>query len=174
MKRQSRKLKKNRQKTVENTKAVEDKLPSKNRRLFLRRARNGAVAVGLISGAAWLVAEEVSASVQEHNLSRIGNGIASVVQIHDPQCPKCIALQRETREALGAFEDGELQYLIANIRSDEGRQFATRQGVQHVTLMLFDADGKRRSVFAGPNRAQDLERIFRNHVDRNLLLDQGS
>jgi hypothetical protein len=166
MKRQSRKPKKSRKQTAANTNAAEGKLQLNKRRDLLRMARNGVVAIGLVSGAAWFVAKEVSASVQEHDLSRIGNGVASVVQIHDPQCPKCIALQRETREAFGAFDDEELQYLIANIRTEEGRQFSARHNVRHVTLMLFDADGKRRSVLAGPNKAQNLVRIFRIHVDR--------
>jgi hypothetical protein len=164
MNRQSRKPKNNRKQTAEQAKAIEESLQKENRRAFLLKVRNGAIVATLASGAGWYVAAEVNASVQEQDLSRIGNGIATVVQIHDPQCSLCAALQKETREAFGAFDDNELQYLVANIRSTEGRQFAAKHRVRHVTLLLFDAKGKRRDVLVGPNRAEDLERIFRRHI----------
>jgi hypothetical protein len=166
MKRQTRKPKNIRKQTAEQAKAIEESLQKENRREFLLKVRNGAMVAALVSGAGWYVATEVNASIQEQDLSRIGNGIATVVQIHDPQCSQCAALQKETREAFSAFDDNELQYLVANIRSTEGRQFAAKHRVRHVTLLLFDANGKRRDVLVGPNQAKDLERIFRRHVKR--------
>jgi len=166
MKRQSKKQKTNRKPAIDNAVSNEDKPSSRNRRDFLLKARNGAVAIAVVSGTAWFVTAEVKATVQEKDLSRIGNGVATVVQIHDPQCPKCLALQREAREAFDAFDDSELQYLVANIRTAEGREFADKHQVEHVTLMLFDANGKRRTVLAGHNQASYLERAFRRHVER--------
>ena len=166
MKRQSKKPKTSRKQSVDNAVSSEEKQPDGKRRAFLLKLRNGAVATAVVSGAAWFVATEVKATVQEKDLSRIGNGIATVVQIHDPQCSKCIALQREAREAFGAFDDSELQYLVANIRTAEGKEFADKHRVQHVTLLLFDADGKRRTVLVGHNQAKNLERSFRRLVKK--------
>ena len=38
--------------------------------------------------------EYVEATIREGDLSQIGNGTPTVVQIHDPQCPRCVALVR--------------------------------------------------------------------------------
>ena len=63
----------------------------------------------LAGGGGWYLVSEVRATIAEQDLSRIGNGIPAVVQIHDPQCPRCLALQRETRKAMSGFADDELQ-----------------------------------------------------------------
>ena len=86
-----------------------------SRRDFLRRARNGALVGAGVLGGGWYLVEDVNAHRREHDLARIGNGIPTVVQIHDPECPRCRALQKETRRALEGFEPGEIQYLVANI-----------------------------------------------------------
>ncbi len=104
--------------------------------------------------------------MREQDLTRIGNGTPTIVQIHDPRCSLCVALQRETRDALCDFDDAELQFVIANIRSDEGAQLARRHGVRHVTLLLFDGDGRRRLVMTGPQRSEDLRGVFRRHLSR--------
>ena len=137
------------------------------RRAVLLKIRNGLIALAVAGSAGWYLAEEVRATNQEHDLSRLGNGIAAVVQVHDPRCPTCRALQRETRVAINAFDPDEIQYLIANIRTSEGRTFARRHGVGHVTLLLFDGNGKRRNTLVGLNTAKKLERIFQRHVKRS-------
>lgn len=136
------------------------------RRDFFNKVRNGVIAAVVVGGGGWFVADEVMATVQEHDLTKLGNGVPTVVQIHDPQCPKCVALQREARKALENFEEDQLQYLVANIRSPEGRALAATHGVSHVTLLLFDAAGKNRQVLAGQNRSDYLTEAFQKHVDK--------
>lgn len=138
-----------------------------SRRNILLKARNGVIALAVIGGAGWYMVEEVRAVNREQDLSTLGNGVATVVQIHDPQCPKCTALQREARDAMDEFEAGEIQFLVANIRTDEGRAFARKHGVGHVTLLLFDGEGKRLDTLVGPNTAKNLERVFRRHIVRS-------
>ena len=137
------------------------------RRAFLKKLRTGAVATIVGGSGSWLLINEVRATMREHDLSRIGNGIPAVVQIHDPQCPRCVTLQREARDALCNFDDTELQFLVANIRSAEGRELAATHGVGHVTLLLFDASGQRREVLAGPNESEYLTSAFRRHLARS-------
>lgn len=137
-----------------------------DRRGFMRRLGNSTlVAVG-IGGLGWYIVSEVRAGIDEADLSKIGNGIPTIVQIHDPQCPTCQALQREARKALDQFEDGELQYLVANIRQDKGKYFASKHGVPHVTLLLFDGAGQHSDTLSGPDTAENLERAFRRHLER--------
>ena len=129
--------------------------------------RNALMAFAVVGAVGWYLAGEVRATNREHDLSRLGNGIATVVQIHDPRCPTCRALQRETRDAIESFGPGEIQYLVANIRSAEGRAFASVHRVGHVTLLLFDGQGKRRDTLNGRYTAEALERVFRQHVERS-------
>lgn len=136
-----------------------------DRRGFIGWLGTGAVATAAVGGVGWYVVSEVRAGIQEADLSKIGNGMPTIVQIHDPQCPTCQALQREVRTALDQFEEDELQYLVANIRQDKGRSFASKHGVPHVTLLLFDAAGEHRDTLSGPNTADNLERAFRQHLE---------
>ena len=95
------------------------------------------------------------------------NGIPTVVQIHDPQCPSCLALQREARKAISELEDGSIQYLVANIREKEGRRLASKHGVGHVTLLLFNGRGRQVGVLVGENRSDFLEAEFRRLVRKS-------
>ena len=138
-----------------------------NRRQFLETLGYAAVGLGVVGGGAWYFVSSVQAGIDERDLSRLGNGMPTVVQIHDPQCPRCRALQREAREAIAAFEDGTIQFLVANIREPEGRQFAAAHGVGHITLVLFDGRGQRRRVLVGENRSEYLVSEFRDLVPRS-------
>ena len=136
----------------------------RSRREFLETMGYYAVGAGLVGGGGWYFVSNVQAGIAEGDLSRLGNGIPTVVQIHDPECPRCRALQRETREAISAFEDGSIQYLVANIRLSEGRKLALEHGVGHVTLLLFDGSGRRRSVLVGEQSSEVLEQEFRHLI----------
>ena len=135
-----------------------------SRRDVLRKFRNGGIAVAVLGGGGWLAVRDVQATIHEHDLTRIGNGIPTVVQIHDPNCGLCIALQKETRAAIGEFEDGEIQFLVANIRDERGRKLATQHSVGHVTLLLFDSEGNRREIMRGSNDRSVLEPAFRQFL----------
>ncbi len=136
------------------------------RRNVLGKLRTwGLLALAVMAGAGYLIAD-VTATIAEHDLSRIGNGIPAVVQIHDPRCSSCVALQHEAREAMEAFDKGELQYLVADINNSDGRKLANAHGVGNVTLLLFDGGGKRRQTLSGPNTSDILTHYFRSHRDR--------
>ncbi len=166
MKRQKRKARKSEQKTKATPGPV---VPRKatSRRALLSKLGTGAIAVAVVGGAGWYLVEDVKATIREEDLERIGQGIPTVVQIHDPQCPRCVALQKEARSAMGAFDDDELQFLVANIRSEKGRKLANEHGVGHVTLLLFDGEGEVRNVLSGQRESETLERAFRLHVKKS-------
>jgi len=128
----------------------------KSRRNVLGLAVGGVALVGggvLASG--W-----VQSTNATHDLTRIGHGVPSVVQVHDPTCALCLELQRNTKRALRGYDESELQYLIATIDSDEGGTFAARHGVGHVTLVLLDGAGQVYDIVSGVHTTEELEAIF--------------
>lgn len=170
MKRKSNKQRnsaKNRKKAkVSADSATQSSSPEISRRDALTKIRNWGIIGVLAAGGGWYLVDEVTATIAEQDLSRVGNGKPTVVQIHDPQCNQCLALQSETRSALETIEDGKLQYVVANIRTAEGRAFAAANRVSHVTLLLFDANGKRTNVLTGHRSSAMLAATFRSHVGR--------
>ncbi len=138
--------------------------PKADRRKFLKQMRTGTIAIAVIAGGGYFALNKVQATISEHDLSKIGNGRPAIVQIHDPQCPVCLALQRETRDALRAFNPGDFEYLVANIRSKKGSAFANKYFVPHVTVLLFDGKGKLSKVLNGSNKSDFLKAEFSSHL----------
>lgn len=138
-----------------------------DRRKTLKRFRNVALLATGFGGGSFYIGSSVLAGIREADLSKIGNGVPTIVQIHDPQCPTCRALQREARQALEQFEEGDLQYLVANIRKEDGKALAAKHSVQHVTLLLLDGNGRRIEVITGLTKSAYLEAAFRRHLERS-------
>ena len=89
----------------------------------------------------------------------------AVVQTQDSQCLQCVALQKEVREAASEFKDDESQFVVANIRSEKGRRLGNEHRVGHVTLLLFDGNGKRRRrTIVGPNASAYLPPILESRA----------
>lgn len=137
-----------------------------NRRDFLGNSLMASVGVAAVGGVGWYFAGTMGASARESVLSDIGNGVPTVVQIHDPSCPTCNALLCEVRDASGNFEDTQLQFRVANLNTDEGYALAKEYGVGKITLLLFDGDGNRRLTLPGMNEAEHLTPVFERHVKR--------
>lgn len=137
-----------------------------DRRSFISSVRNGAIGLLAAGGIGAYVVHLYQSTSHEHDLSRVGNGKASVVQIHDPQCQLCLALQKETRQALGSLDGDRPDYVIADIRTDKGLRFANKHGAKHVTLLLFDKTGKLRQVINGQHGSSELRQAFQRLVAR--------
>ncbi len=100
----------------------------------------------------------------EQDLSAIGQGTPVILQIHDPQCSMCTALQRQARRALRAIEDDAVLYRVADIHTEEGAAHQRREGLPHVTLVLYDGSGKRVHVIEGVTPADELIEAFRRYL----------
>lgn len=135
------------------------------RGLFSRFGKYGVAVIALGAGGAYFFSD-VKETMAEEDLSRIGGGIPTVVQVHDPSCPTCRALQKEARAAMESFGDAELQYLVANLSTREGKSFAGQHGVGKITLIIFDRRGQRQEILSGPNTREQLQRIFATHARR--------
>lgn len=129
------------------------------RTLLSRFGKYGVGAAALLAGGAYFYGD-MKETMAEEDLSRIGNGVPTIVQVHDPTCPTCRALQREARAAMEGFSDGELQYVVANLAKRDGQALAAQHGVGKITLLVFDRRGNRQEILSGPNTRERLERIF--------------
>ena len=157
---------KRKQKQTAIRKAAPKQGVDQDKRASLNTIRNWAIGAAVVGGGSYWFATDVQATMREHDLTRLGQGIPTVVQIHDPACPRCAALQRTARAAMSGFDETELVFLVANINTEEGRAIATANGVGHVTLLLFDGDGRRREIIQGPSTEARLEEAFKSHLRR--------
>ncbi|WP_299502880.1 thioredoxin family protein [uncultured Roseobacter sp.] len=137
--------------------------PEPTRRDVFKLARNGAIAAAAVAGGGYFAVGSFRAYAAEHDLTRLGQGKPVVVQVHDPQCPTCTALQKQARKALKGFGECDLVYLIADITTPEGRAFAVQHGVGNVTLLLFDGAGGLHQTVQGLHNSDQLDAIFKAH-----------
>ena len=124
-----------------------------------------AVILGLLTVSATGLATYKKSWEEAHDLSVIGNGTHTVVQVHDPGCRLCRALKSNTEQALARI-DSDIQYRIANIKTSEGRQIQHRYEVPHVTLLLFGPGGKLWRTLTGVKGADTLEHVFEQFKER--------
>ena len=142
--------------------ATPDKKPV-SRRTFLGNIAlysSGAVALG-VGGTFFGL--DLRRKLNEADLTQIGQGNPTIVQIHDPSCQLCNALQRQTRIALADCDEG-YTYLVANITTADGAAFQGRMGQPHVTLALLDGDGVPQHFINGVTPAETLKAAFRTHL----------
>lgn len=167
MKRQKHKAKKSRSTPVPTVTPPTRPQSGMNRRDLVRNIAFYGVAAVAVGGGGLYLVSDVMANAREHDLSRIGNGIPAVVQVHDPGCPSCLALQREARVAMQNFDGENLQYLVANLSTPEGRKLADRYGVGRVTLLLMDGTGKRLQTLTGEADSDVLVSAFERLIKRS-------
>lgn len=135
------------------------------RRGLIRGISFGALGVVAAGGATYAGIGMYRDYMFEHDLTRIGKGKPAVVQVHDPQCSQCLALQNETRRAMRQFGECDVIYVVADITQPEGQVFARRHGVQHVTLVLLDGRGEATQVLAGFRQRSELEPVLAAHFE---------
>lgn len=159
-------MKKQRKPSQKKRKAQAPRAPAvdQSRRDLMRKAPYWALGGAAVLGGGYWAVGAVRAGAAEYDLSRIGQGKPTVVQIHDPQCPVCNRLQKQARAALEGFGECDLVYLVANIRTGLGEAFAAEHRVPHVTLLLFDGAGALARVLSGPQDASTLRKAFEAHL----------
>ncbi|MEO0379610.1 MAG: hypothetical protein AAF252_05030 [Pseudomonadota bacterium] len=133
------------------------------RRNLLKLAGGGVLTAAGAGGVGLWAVGSFRAYAAEHDLTRVGQGGISIVQVHDPQCPTCTALQKQTRAALRDFDDCGLTYLVADITTPDGAAFARKYRASHVTLLLFDGAGELHETVQGLHQASQLAQTFAAH-----------
>ena len=152
-----------RRKQAQAAKAASAPATPPTRRSALKMIGTGALGLAAVGGAGVVGRSWYQDYAAEHDLTRIGQGKPVVVQVHDPTCTICTALQGETRAALRDFGECDMLYLIADIKQDAGFAFQTKHNVPHVTLVLFDGTGEVQQVLTGMRDSAELKTIFAGH-----------
>lgn len=101
-----------------------------------------------------------------HDLSVIGQGIPTVVQIHDTTCSLCLKLRSNASSAMAKIADESLLFRVADVSTPEGQRLMRKYDVSKVTLLLFDRDGKMNRSLNGVKDDDLLHQEFLAHINR--------
>ena len=104
---------------------------------------------GLVTMAGIVIAFAIMASLLpkgfSDDLSRIGRGTPAAVLIHNKNGVDSLNLMSRVDEVRHDFS-GRLEFLIADVETDQGKLFMRQQQLGEIGLVLFAADGTRVSV----------------------------
>lgn len=126
--------------------------------VIIKRSAIGSIFLAIFAGVLFFNSQITKA---DYDISVIGNGTPAVVQIHDPNCRLCRQLKNNLDDVKGEFQE-RINFRTVNIASNEGRKFARQHNVPHVTLLFFDARGKRVNVIQGVTPAKDIHAALVN------------
>ena len=104
-------------------------------------------------------------SAAKEDLTRVGQGIPMVVQVHDYNCTPCLLLQKEVKQALKSFDKNELGYVIADLNKIEAGRFARLHGAGQTTLLFFDSRGRMKQRLYGVRTAEALENVIKEVLE---------
>lgn len=94
------------------------------------------------------------------DLALIGKGKPAVVQVFDPNSVSSLDLMEAFNGVRDDYE-GRIEFLLADLNRDEGKQFAQTHGVGSNTLVLFGPDGTKVGTVPGPQDAEALKKLFK-------------
>lgn len=134
------------------------------RRTPSRRAwifRRAGIVVALLVGAAAVLAAYNGDDL--YDLSVVGQGVPTVVQVHDPACPVCVDLRANVESVIGDFSREQLLLRYADLQTRDGADFGRRHDAGRVTLLFFSGDGELVARHTGLLTPADLRRVFTRH-----------
>jgi hypothetical protein len=93
------------------------------------------------------------------DLSRIGKGKAALVLVRDKNAVQSFELI-EVMNAIRDQYNGQVEFLLTDFNSPEGRSFITDNKADRVTLVLLDANGKMAKVLYPPQSAESVRQAI--------------
>ena len=93
------------------------------------------------------------------DLSRIGKGKAAIVLVRDKNAVESFNLM-EVMNAIRDQNAGQVEFLLTDFNTPEGRAFITVNGAARVTLVLLDANGNKVSVLYPPQTAESVQQAI--------------
>lgn len=130
----------------------------------LRRLKGWGIAlmvVAAIGGVAWFYQAQ---HAELRDISVIGNGTPTVVQLYDQNCVTCRQLDKNARAAVRGYED--LQFRVLNLNVPSGQAFAQRYNAGQTTLLYFDRHGRHVTTISGVQTTAALRESFDTLVAR--------
>ncbi|MFP4510549.1 MAG: hypothetical protein ACLFNQ_10505 [Spirochaetaceae bacterium] len=129
------------------------------KRRHTRLMIGGFVAVIVLTAGTVVLAQQLQAR-SFRNLSVVGSGTPTVVQVHDRACPVCTSLLGSVQEVRRDFDEEELHVRVAELHTEVGAAFARRYNAGRITLLLFDGDGNLVERQTGDQHPDDLRETF--------------
>ena len=139
-----------------------EKSSGKSRRNFMKL---GVLLVGGGAAAASLHAYDRK-KTRNHDLSVIGNGTPTIVQMHDPSCSTCRRLKGAVDETMKTVDSVNAR--IADLSTKKGREFQSKYNYPKTTLLFFDGKGKHRHTLSGVQNPEDIKAAIRTHLVPDL------
>jgi hypothetical protein len=93
------------------------------------------------------------------DLSRIGKGKAAVVLVRDKNAVQSFDLV----EVMNGIRDqyaGQVEFLVTDFNTPEGRAFIAANKAERVTLTVLDANGKTANVLYPPQTAESVQQAI--------------
>ncbi len=120
------------------------------------------VATLLIAGL--LIFSQLPMRGYERDLSKIGEGKPAVVLGFENHSPVGIEAMDRISQVREDYEHSAL-FLVADLMSEEGEEFARRHGTHDGFIALFDAQGNRLDVRQVPEDQTTLRRFLESNLD---------
>ena len=99
------------------------------------------------------------------DLSRIGKGKVAIVLIRDKNAVQALDLMEVMNDIRGQY-DQQVEFLLTDFDTAEGRAFMAANSAVRVTLVLFDANGKLVNVIYPPQNAASLQQEIEVAIGR--------
>jgi hypothetical protein len=93
------------------------------------------------------------------DLSRIGKGKAALVLVRDKFAVQSFDLQ-EVMNGIRDQYSGQVEFLLTDSDTPEGRAFITANNAARVTLVVLDANGKMVNVLHPPQTAESVQQAL--------------
>jgi hypothetical protein len=93
------------------------------------------------------------------DLSRIGNGKVAVVLVRDKNAVQSFDLL-ELMDAVRDRNAGQVEFLLTDFDTPEGRAFIAGKGAVRVTLDVFDGRGKLLEVLSPPQTVEHVQQAI--------------
>jgi hypothetical protein len=101
------------------------------------------------------------------DLSRIGKGHAAVVLVRDKNSVQSLDLMNVLNDIRNKY-DGQVEFLLTDFDTPEGKAFIAANNVARITLVLFDANGKLVKVLVPPQTAENVQQEIAVALGVNL------
>jgi hypothetical protein len=123
-----------------------------------RPAKGKWIAGGVLLLSAVLIVQNLPHGYSD-DLSRIGNGKVAVVLVRDKSAVQSFDLL-EVMDAVRDRNAGQVEFLLTDFDTPEGRAFIAGKGAVRVTLDVFDGRGKLLEVLSPPQTVEHVQQAI--------------